>query len=267
MATRRIFISCGQETDEELRLGKDIKALVERDGMEGFLAQTVHSADELNRAVFGAIQNCGGFCAVLHRRGEISYGKYAPTQRSSVWIQQEIALLMYRRFLEDRTIPIRVFSQKGILLEGVMKYSIANPIEFEKKGEVLEGVSTWLKGSEFEIDPIIASREKLFQRRIKALNDEDWSLLDLIVVHSTGPGDMPSSSIILNDFSAFQENQGRSQKEINDSFQQCHKRLRQLGLVHVERIAGGTIAALGVEKQWWDLIPREIRSRASQLQI
>jgi len=160
MATRRIFISCGQETDEELQLGEDIKALVEKHGVEGFLAQTVHSADELNSAVFGAIQKCIGFCAVLHRRGEISYGDYAPTQRSSVWIQQEIALLMYRRFLEDRTIPIRVFSQKGILLEGVMKYSIANPIEFEKKEEVLEGVSEWLTGPEFDQDPVRRTRER-----------------------------------------------------------------------------------------------------------
>jgi len=261
VAKKFIFISCGQETVEELTLGKDIKALVEQHDMDGFLAQTVHSADELNKAVFEAIQACGGFCAVMHQRGEIKYSKYPPMQRSSVWIQQEIGLLMYRRFSLNQPIPIRVFSQKGILLEGVMKYSIANPIEFQKGEEVLAGVAEWLEGPEFHVDPILAMREELFERRIKNLNEEDWCLLKLIVVHSTALGDMPSKSVILGDLSALPENKGKNQKIINDSFVQCQRRLHREGLIEVDESPGGLIKAIGISKQWWILLGVELKNR------
>ncbi len=261
MAKRFIFISCGQETREERKLGRDIKALVEKHHMDGFLAQMVHSSDELNKSIFEAIQFCGGFCAVMHQRGEIKYSTYPPIHRSSVWIQQEIGLLMYRRYSQGQPIPMRVFSQKGILLEGIMKYSIANPIEFQKGEEVLAGVSEWLEGSEFQVDPILAMREELFKRRIKALNKEDWFLLELIVVHSTAPGDMPNLSVILGDLSALPENKGVNQKKLNDSFEQCRRRLSREGLIELEKFIGGTVKAVGIAKQWWDLLGIELKNR------
>ena len=75
MATRRVFVSCGQETEEELKLGREIKELIEKHDMEGFLAQTVHSADELNTTIFQALHDCAAFCAIMHKRGEVKYQK------------------------------------------------------------------------------------------------------------------------------------------------------------------------------------------------
>jgi hypothetical protein len=67
---RRIFVSCGQETEEEITLGKEIiKVIDANNDMTGFFAQNVHSIEDLNRAVFEALKTCDGFFAVLHKRG------------------------------------------------------------------------------------------------------------------------------------------------------------------------------------------------------
>ena len=261
MASKFIFISCGQETAQELKLGKEIKSEVERHGMEGFLAQAVHSADELNKTVFSALQKCSGFCAVMHRRGEINYQEYSPIQRASVWIQQEIALLMYRRFSQGRPIPIRVFTQKGILLEGVMKYTIANPIEFEKDKEVLTGVTEWLRGPEFTEEPILAVREGLFQRRIQDLHPEDWYVLELIAAHSVAAGDYIRENLLEADYYQSPFAGGKDTLQARDSFQQAYRRLSKAWLITYDYAAGGQIRGIGISKEWWSLLHEEFRNR------
>jgi hypothetical protein len=98
---RRIFVSCGQQSTAEKNLGMRIKKIIDKQkGMRGFFAEDVHSPSDLNRAVFDELKTCDGFFAVMHKRGEISYVDFPKSQRSSVWIQQEIALLCYRMHLQ-----------------------------------------------------------------------------------------------------------------------------------------------------------------------
>ena len=93
MANKRILVSCGQETDKEIRLGRDIINVIgNHKGMGGFFSQHVHSPADLNSGVFAALKTCDGFFAVMHKRGGITYRNYPVTHRSSVWIQQEIAI-------------------------------------------------------------------------------------------------------------------------------------------------------------------------------
>ncbi len=253
-------MSCGQFTKEEKELGRDIVEVIQHHGMQGFLAQTIHSADELNTAVFKAVHDCDGFCAVMHKRGEVKYLDYTLTQRSSVWIQQEIAILMYRRFLQGRVVPIRVFSEKGILLEGIMKTSIINPIQFEKREEVLEGVSEWLTGPEFDQDPIRLTRERLFQRRIQDLPDEDWALLDIIAAHSTSPGDMPDHGEVRKDFRLYYVEHDGAFEEAHVKFNQANANLQDRGIVIYFR-EGGITHGPGIAKEWFDYVLEELRNR------
>ncbi len=258
MAKRRIFVSCGQLTKEEKKLGKDIVSRIDENGMKGFFAQTVHSADELSRAVFKAVRECDGFCAVLHKRGMVRYAGYEPIQRSSVWIQQEIAILMYRRFLQGRPIPIRVFSEEGVLLEGVLKTSIVNPISFKKSDEVLKGITEWVTGPEFNEDPIINRRESLFQRRIQEFSEVDWFLLDLIAAHTNSPGELPGLIGIRNDFLLLYPEPVNKE----GSFRKAISALVANGILETKKHeATGITQNMGIAKQWWDLLVEQLRNR------
>jgi hypothetical protein len=134
---RKIFISCGQYAEPEKELGLAIERLV-RDlgGFEPYLAQNQSTLDSLTQTIFRAIDECTGFIGVMHHRGEVSTpdGK---TTRGSIWIEQEIAIAAFLRQLLGRDLKIRMYTQRGIALEGIRKYLQTNPTEFESNEEVL----------------------------------------------------------------------------------------------------------------------------------
>lgn len=144
MPNRRIFVSCGQLTSKEKSLSEELINVIDKNGMKGFSAEETHQPADLNSFLFKEIQRCDGLVAVMQKRGEIRYLTYPLTQRSSVWIQQEIAILFYRSFLVGKPIPVRVYIEKGVLREGLMNFSIINPIEFTAKKTILEDLPRWL---------------------------------------------------------------------------------------------------------------------------
>jgi hypothetical protein len=252
---RRIFVSCGQESNEEVTLGNDvIKVIDAHDGTKGFFSQNVHSIEDLNRAVFGALQTCDGFFAVLHKRGGVTYGNYPITHRASVWIQQEIGILAYRSFLQGRHIPVRVYQEQGILFEGIMKTAIINPIIFRRKEEVLGGLTEWLRGPEFEDDPVLSRRESIFKNRIAALQNYDWILLGLIVAHSPEPGEQASISQIAKDFEEIMpEVFARENRSINNLL----GRMAATGIIEAATGSGW----VRICKPWWEFTLYELKNR------
>jgi hypothetical protein len=253
---KQIFVSCGQESQDEIALGrKIIKVIDEHKGMRGFFAQDVHSPSDLNRAVFDQLKTCDGFFAVMHKRGKITYGKYAPSQRSSVWIQQEIAILCYRMHLQGSHVPIRVYAEKGILLEGVMKTAIVNPLQFEKDEDVLSGLSQWLEGPDFDEHPVVTRRKSLFQSHIETFKPNHWLLLELIAVHSAGPGDSMPQVVIEKDFFDLAKDIPVDGGERRSAFLQTVKFLKRIGLID----SGTTGDRLAIGKQWWDLVLGQLK--------
>lgn len=122
MVRKLVFVSCGQETGDETALGQQLCLTIDDfPGAKSFYAQLVHSPGDLNSEVFSALHRCDAFFAVMHDRGTVSFGKYEPASRGSVWIHQEIAILCYRMFFQKRRIPTRVYAQEGVLLEGVTR--------------------------------------------------------------------------------------------------------------------------------------------------
>ena len=257
---RQIFVSCGQQSDREKTLGREIKKVIdEHDGMRGFFAQDVHSPADLNRAVFDELKTCDGFFAVMHKRGEITYSDFPPSQRCSVWIQQEIAILCYRMHLQGSHVPILVYAEKDILLEGVMKTTIVNPIPFEEDEEVLSGLSQWLKGPEFDEHPVLARRKSLFQSRVMGFQPNHWLLLELIAAHSADRGDSPALTVIETDFHEIIKQEIPALGDRKTAFNQHLGLLRRSGLV--ERFADPQIGEerLTIAKQWWDLVLGELK--------
>ena len=69
--------------------------------------------------------------------------------RSSVWVNQEISMLAYRKQFEGVEIPILVFKDERVRLEGAMTSLIVNPIPMKSESEILEQVKSWLESTEF----------------------------------------------------------------------------------------------------------------------
>jgi hypothetical protein len=58
--------------------------------------------------------------------------------RGSVWIEQEIAIAAFLTEVEGRDIPVLLYVQDGISLEGVRQQLHLNPVIFTKDEEVLQ---------------------------------------------------------------------------------------------------------------------------------
>ena len=272
MPDRRIFVSYGQLTEPERTLGRALRDVIAARGMTAFVAGEVHSAAGLNAEVHEAIRTCHAFLAVLHHRGEIRFPDFPDAQRSSVWIQQEIAIFSYRMFLERTPRPIMVYSQRGIRPEGLMQAAIVNPLTFDTDEEVIAGVDAWLQGREFEEDPILTKREALFHRRIEQLTEDEFLLLELLSAHLISPDDRVDYETLRADFCS---DLGSSpppgaDEGILHRLETARKRLSAHALVGWEVSSPPGMppdrvifkkTAMWIQRQWWDLILDELRSR------
>lgn len=153
MSEKIIFISCGQEIDEEKSLGTATKNLIDKTpGFRAYFAETVHDLDALASNIFDALRDCSGLIAILHDRGLVKKSDGQDWgHRSSVWINQEIAILAYRQRAEGISIPIPilVFKEGIVKLEGAMTQLIVNPLPFGSQEEILAQVRDWLDTKHF----------------------------------------------------------------------------------------------------------------------
>jgi len=231
--------------------------------MRAFIAQEVHSAGDLNTEVFRAIQTCDAFLAILQKRGAVTFAPHPQVERSSVWIQQEFAVFCYRMFLEQRSLPVRVYSERGIRREGVMEIAVANPIEFDRRDEVVGGVNEWLKSREFEEHPVLARREDHFRVRFEQTSEDEQLLLELIAVHCLEPNDAIDHQTLRLEFHAVINTTGSIEASVENRFNAAYATLRHLGLIVIE--ASHIMTRIWIVKQWWQLIHDELRSRGERV--
>jgi hypothetical protein len=146
-----IFVSCGQLTDEEKQLGSAVKNLIDStDDFEAYFAESVHDLDALACHVFEALNRCSGAISLLHGRGSITDSRGENRRiRSSVWINQEISILAFRQFLESTNLPILVFKETDVKLEGAMTSLIVNPLPLMGIDDALSRIEEWLKTAQF----------------------------------------------------------------------------------------------------------------------
>jgi hypothetical protein len=137
----KVFISCGQQTNAEKELGNSIASLIAAAGLNPYFAENQTSMEGVTSNIFDALFNAFAFVAVMHKRDSLAEKEY----RGSVWIEQEIALASFITQSLGRTIPAKLYVEKGIKREGVRGYIILKAIEFETVEEVLEDLAIWLK--------------------------------------------------------------------------------------------------------------------------
>ncbi len=132
-----IFISCGQQTEQEKELGQQIQKLVhELTPFQPYYAEYQSSLEGLTKNIFAALHRCVGFIAVMHQRGRVE--PPGGLVRASVWVEQEIAIAAFLRAILGKNIEVAAFTEKGIALEGVRKQLLLNPKEFNDKKDVIE---------------------------------------------------------------------------------------------------------------------------------
>jgi hypothetical protein len=137
-----VFVSCGQVTAAEIKLGRDICALVDATpGLRSYFAQDVSSMEALSANIFRNLKEASAVIAVMHHRGAVT-GRPgdAPRTRASVWIEQEIAIVAFQAAVDGRRIEIAAYAQRGLSREGVRDNLIVNPVEFDVESEILDDV-------------------------------------------------------------------------------------------------------------------------------
>ena len=144
----RVFISCGQRTEQERALGAAIAELVnELTPYDPYFAEEQSSLTGLTEHILTALHDSIGIIAVLHHRGEVTAGDERSV-RASVWVEQEIAVAAFINQVLERPIQIVAFQQRGLALEGMRAQLLLNPVEFGDNNEVLahlrKVLSTWV---------------------------------------------------------------------------------------------------------------------------
>jgi hypothetical protein len=142
-----VFISCGQFTETEKRLGRQIAQMVKTvAGLEPFFAENVQDLNGLDDNILKALQNCAAFIVVLHPRGTITRPDNTTVTRASVWIEQEIAIATYIQRVEKRELRIAAFKHRAVDREGLRELLHLNPTAFTDESEVLLALSEQLMG-------------------------------------------------------------------------------------------------------------------------
>lgn len=187
-----IFVSCGQLRPEEKRLGQRIKSEIDgTPGFKAYFADTVQDFSGLSAHILDALRRSSGAVILLHPRGEIRAddGRVLGI-RSSVWINQEVALLAYRQFFERRAIPVLAFRDPSVTLEGAMTAFIVNPKPSVDEDTVLAEVRRWLAD---EAASGAVAEADVFEAKWDALQADDRTILAALIAE--GGRDIKEQSV------------------------------------------------------------------------
>lgn len=151
MAKSLVFVSCGQLTDAEKTVGTLLKTVIDgTPDFEAYFAETVQDLEALGIHIFGALQRCVGAVVVMHDRGVVLQSDGIEWgHRSSVWVNQELAILAYRQFSEGTRIPILAFADPRVKLEGAMTNLIVNARPLSPLQDLEASVRHWLATASF----------------------------------------------------------------------------------------------------------------------
>lgn len=159
-----IFVSCGQCSEEEKRLGRNICALLGelRPDVEAYFADYQSTPEGLSDNVLKALNKAGGFICVMHSRGDIRTPDGITVTRGSLWIEQEIAITAFIRHALGRSLPTYFYKQADVSLEGIRSALSMNPrVKFTGESQVLEDLRSVLPSapfsasSEYDLEPVV----------------------------------------------------------------------------------------------------------------
>ena len=146
-----IFISCGQSTPAERKLGKDIAKLVEdKTGCAAYFAENQKNLEGVTENILKRLNEAVAFIAIMHPRGDV-LNPTNPAEsswvRGSVWIEQEIAIAAFISQSLQRRLEVIAYVHRTIRREGLRDKLQVNPILFDDDSEILadlqESLPSW----------------------------------------------------------------------------------------------------------------------------
>jgi len=149
----RIFISCGQSSEEEIQLGLSVARVIRTTtGRDAYFAQNQTSFEAVSTNILKALNAAGGFVAIMHDRGRV-FGPDGQERgvRASVWIEQEIAIAAFLAQAQGREIELLVYRHRDIMLEGLRSGIILNPVPFVSTDEVIADLEAKLRDGLFAV--------------------------------------------------------------------------------------------------------------------
>ncbi|MFA6129848.1 MAG: hypothetical protein WC731_02565 [Candidatus Omnitrophota bacterium] len=222
-----IFVSCGQNTPDEIRIGQAIKNTIDNTaGFEGFFAEGEQNLTPANTHIFEALRCCSGAVLLFHDRGEIidSSGK-SRRHYSSLWVNQEFAILAYRKHFEGVDIPIITFADKSVnKMEGVAKGAIVNPQPLLDEIGLVQQVNNWLNSTHF----LSVASDQKFRQKWDSLSVETKQMLGVLV---------EEGGLRVKEFTLKRSVKSKFSWDDNKVHQAVRTAIAQLGVVNlVERI-------------------------------
>jgi hypothetical protein len=127
----RVFISCGQATDEERRIAQEICALVRRIGFDAYLAIEAQTLLDINSGIIGELKASDYYLLINFCRDPLLRGN-----RGSLFSNQELAIayaLGFKRLL--------ILNQAGVADEGMLRYIGINTERFDGYGDCVDVVA------------------------------------------------------------------------------------------------------------------------------
>jgi len=176
MRKAMVFISCGQSTEREKKIGFAIDSYFKGRKFKTYLAERVHSPEALTESIFSSLQKSEYFVFVDFNREKLDSNK----SRGSLFVNQEIAIATFLK------LPGLGFTEKGVKREGILKYQIFNSFSFEDEAEILnrlpEETKDWDNESVNELylryDPETTTRDTTLKGPRNAPKS-DWYHIDV----------------------------------------------------------------------------------------
>jgi len=133
-----VFISCGQATAAERKLGLAVSKLVQQlTPHQPYFAQNQSSLDGLTKNILEALNDSVGLIAIMHPRGKVISPGNTQHTRASVWIEQEIAIAAFITQALKRPIRVNAYIHVDVGREGMRDQLQLNPVLFSQDEEIL----------------------------------------------------------------------------------------------------------------------------------
>jgi hypothetical protein len=177
-----IFVSCGQYTEKEKQLGKDICSLLAalRPDVAPYFAEDQSTVEGLSNHLLKALHRAAGFICVMHRRGDLGAHDGRRLTRGSVWVEQEIAIIAFMNHVLNRSIPLLFYKQAGVSLEGIRSVLLMNPrLEFTEEAQILQDPKAALPSTSFTLFSSYDVAPVVSYRRLSARSDGDRHVYSL----------------------------------------------------------------------------------------